>query len=262
VAEIPVPVLPGQFGLFTPERQLLGLLEAAVLEGRFEEARGLRDKLAVREGASPDTTELSVLDRLGDSTFWAQPVEACIDAWRVLDSGWNPRPHVRAQLREGILRRLIDREGAIVVALARPGLLAPVVNFLGKQDGGIEDGRAEAVLRDALALGCAAAPNEFDDPRFVDLLAEDRSSRWLASIGALNRLWPVPALPSPPAPETMPPLAEGDEDDERAQQFWECLRRVVSVPRDSASASEARKRMKVLDSVLHAQFMCQGVERE
>jgi hypothetical protein len=58
-------VLRGQFGLFTAERELLGLLESALLDGRFEDARGLRDALSARQGHSRDTSALAFLDQIG-----------------------------------------------------------------------------------------------------------------------------------------------------------------------------------------------------
>jgi hypothetical protein len=257
-----VPVLRGQFALFTAERELLGLLESALLDGRFEEARELRDSLASREGASRDTVELSVLEQLGQPAFWAQPVDACIDRWLELDGRWEPRPGMKAQVRDGVLRRLVLAFGADAAVRVRPSLLPAVVNLLGKEAIDDEHAAAEALLRDALAAGLIAPSGEFDDPRFVDLLAEDRPPTWLACIGTLNRLWAVPGLSADELALSLPLLPPEEDDEERGAQFWLCLRMAVSHPRDSVGIAEARKRMKALDPALHAQFMRQGVRRE
>jgi hypothetical protein len=255
----PSPVLPGRFALFTAERELLGLLEAALLDGRFEEALDLRNTLSAREGASRDTRELVLLDQLGLSAFWAQPVATCIDRWLERESRWDARPAVRAEVRDGVLRRLVRAHGAAAVVRARPSLLPAIVNFLGK--GLFDEEHAGALLRDALAAGLIAPSGDFDDPRFVDLLAENRSPAWLASIGALNRWWPVPGLSVDELGLALPAVPQ-ENDDERGAQFWLCMRTTVSYARDSAAAGEARKQMRLLDAELHGQFMRQGVARE
>jgi hypothetical protein len=255
-----VVVLAGQLFLFTEERELLGLTGSAIVDGRFEDALRLRDALVEREGPSSDTRQLSVLDQLGDPAFWARPVEQCVDDWMELERGWMAAEGVRDLVRNAVLFRLVSIHGATNVVRARPALLAPVVNVLGGPGTDRGAPTAEELLRDALAVGLSAPSGEFDDPRFVDLLAEDRSPEWLACIGALTRLWPVPAVSAPEVERPLPPLPGDDEA--RGRQFWHCLRLSVSCPRDGEAASEARKRMKLLDSPLHAQFMRQGVRRD
>jgi hypothetical protein len=256
---IPVPVLPGQFVLFTAERELLGLLESALLDGRFEDARGLRDALSARRGPSRDTSELALLDQLGWPAFWTQPVHVCIDRWLELETGWTARPAARAQVRDGVLRRLVRAHGAAALVRAWPSLLPAIVNFLGK--GLTDEEHAGALLRDALAAGLIAPSGDFDDPRFVDLLAENRPPTWLACVGALHRVWPVPGLSADELALALPAVPQ-ENDDERGAQFWLCMRMTVSHARDSAAAGEARKRMRLLDAALHGQFMRQGIARE
>lgn len=256
----PVPVLRGQIALFTVERELLGLLESAIVDGRFEDALGVRGELVAREGPSRETRQLHVLDRLGAPGFWSRPADQCVDAWLEIERGWEgAEPGVRDMVRDGVLLRLVSGHGAAAVIEARPSLLAAIVNFVGKRATEREADAAAALLRDALAAGTAAVSGHFRDAAFVDLLAEDLAPQWLASLGALRRLWPVPSpalrvdLPLAPVPEA---------DEERGSQFWQCLQLATSSPRDSPTAAEARKRMKLLDAALHAQFMRQGVRRE
>jgi hypothetical protein len=112
----------------------------------------------------------------------------------------------------------------------------------------------------ALRRGEGAPRGTFDDPAFVDLLAENRGPGWLACVGALRRLWPVPSADAADLALLLPPGP--DDDDERGRQFWACLRRTVACGRDDPALGDARKRMKQLDADLHAQFMRQGVRRE
>jgi len=72
----------------------------------------------------------------------------------------------------------------------------------------------------------------------------------------------VPRLSADELAPSLPPIPHEEDDEERGAQFWLCLRMAVSYPRDSVGTTEARKRMRVLDAALHAQFMRQGVRRE
>jgi len=257
-----VPPLPGQAGLFTAERELIGLMEAAVVEGRFEEARRFRDTLVALEGASREARRLSVLDRLGLRGFWERPIEQCVDEWHIVERSLaNEDSAAHRLVRSGFLARLITSSAPEAIVRLRPAMLALLVNFLAARDGDSDRaGSAESLLRDALAAGMSAASGGFDEPALVDLLAEDRAPQWLACLGAVRRLWPVPPLDTGSA--TVPPDPPPDGDEERGAQFWHCLRVAVSCARDSVPGEQARKRMKLLDAALHAQFMRQGVRRE
>lgn len=255
-------VLPGQVALFTAERELIGQLEDALVEGRFEEALEIRSALATREGESRDTLELHVLDTLGAAAFWAQSAGACVDQWRSLAEGWERRAATEALVKFGVLQRLVERHGAARVISARPLMMAEVVNFLQRRADDDDAEEATFLLRDALAAGVNASPDDFDDARFVDLLSEDRAPQWLAVVGALGRLWPVPAERWDESDSPLPPCPDDHADHARGELFWRCLRRTVSVTKDGEAGAEARKRMKQLDSALHARFMRQGVRRE
>ncbi len=61
------------------------------------------------------------------------------------------------------------------------------------------------------------------------------------------------------------PVVDSKRSEVTPREVGLCLakaRMTVSYARDSVGASEVRKRMRLLDAPLHAQFMRQGVERE
>ncbi len=105
---------------------------------------------------------------------------------------------------------------------------------------------------------------DLEDEALSDLLSEDLPPRWLACLGGLRRLWPLPR-PEPHevaaferemrASDPLEPLDPLD-DDERALSFWRCLcvaRLGNSV--DERLLQEARKRMKRLNPELHGEYM-------
>lgn len=140
-------------------------------------------------------------------------------------------------------------------------MLAPLINRLCAAASADERLAAEAaaLLRDVLLGGGEPAPGDFDDARIVDLLAENHRPVWLACLGALRQLWPVPPAD---LSELAPVVADSQDDDERGREFWTCLRYTVSCGRDDPTAVAARKRMKQLDADMHALFMRDGVRRE
>lgn len=254
-------VLPGQRGLFTAERELVGLIEVALASGRFEDARRHRDALVALEGPSTRIPELGTLDVVGDVGFWDRPLPVVVSQWLTLHRHLDLLPHLRRLICEGGLSRLLERHTPTELVKAAPSMLAPLTNRLCAAAGSDErlPAEAAALLRDALLDGCEPAPGDFDDDRLVDLLAENRGPVWLACLGALRRLWPVPAAD---LSESAPGAADFQDDDERGREFWACLRRAVSCGRDHPAAVAARKRMKQLDADMHALFMRGGVRRE
>lgn len=139
-------------------------------------------------------------------------------------------------------------------------MLAPFTHRLCQAAGTDErlPAEAAALLRDALLGGLEPAPGEFDDGRIVDLLAEDQGPVWLACLGALRQLWPVPPLGTS---ELGTLVVDSQDGDERGREFWACLRCTVACVRDDPAAVAARKRMKQLDGEMHALFMRDGVRR-
>jgi hypothetical protein len=258
-ADAGVPVLPGQLALFTAEREMLGLMSDAIGRGRFEEALELREALIAREGPSNGTREVALLDQFGVPTFWSRSPGEILRDWLMLDRDPSAGAGVRALLSSGLFVRLLETHEPAALVREEPAVLGPLVNFLSTVDSDADPDPA-ALLRDALLAGHTSAPNDFDDPAFVDLLAENRGPAWLAGIGAMRRLWVVP--PSDAAELALSLSSVPDDDEERGRQFWACLRRAMACGRDDPAAVEARKRMKQLDAELHAQFMRQGLRRE
>jgi hypothetical protein len=170
-------------------------------------------------------------------------------------------PNLRRLIGDDGLSRLLERHAPTELIRVAPAMLAPLTNRLCAAAGTDErlPAEAAALLRDARLDGCEPAPGDFEDVRFVDLLAENRGPVWLACLGALRHLWPVPPADSS---ELAPLVVDSQDDDERGRQFWACLRRTVSCGRDDPAAVAARKRMKQLDADMHALFMRDGVRRE
>jgi len=254
-------VLPGQQGLFTAERELVGLIEAALASGRFEDARRHRDALVALEGPSTRTRELGTLDVVGAEGFWDRPLPIVVTQWLMLHRHLDALPHLRRLICDGGLSRLLERHDPTELVQTAPAMLAPLTNRLCASVGTDQRRPAEAaaLLRDALLGGCEPAPGDFDDDRFVDLLAENHGPVWLACLGALRHLWLVPPADSS---ESAPVVVDSQDEDERGGQFWACLRRTVSCGRDDPAAVAARKRMKQLDADMHALFMRDGVRGE
>ena len=254
-------VLPGQLGLLTAERELVGQIEAALASGRFEDARRHRDALVALEGPSTSTRELAALDVVGDADFWDRPLPIVLTQWLTLHRHLDARPHLRQLICDGGLSRLLERHAPTELVRVAPEMLAPLTNRLCTGAGADErlPAEAAALLCDALLSGRRPAPGYFDDDQVVDLLAENHGPVWLACLGALRQLWPVP--PSD-LPELAPVVVDSQNDDERGREFWACLRVSVSCERDNPAAVAARKRMKQLDADMHALFMRDGVRRE
>ena len=254
-------VLPGQRGLFTAERELVGLIEAALASGRFEDARRHRDALVALEGPSTRTRELGTLDVVGDEGFWDRPLPVVLNEWLTLHRGLDALPNLRRLICDGGLSRVLERHAPTELVRAAPAMLALLTNRLCAAASADErlPAEAAALLRDALLGGCEPAPGDFDDDRVVDLLAENHGPVWLACLGALRHLWPVPPADSS---ELAPLLVDSEDDDERGRQFWACLRRTISCGRDDPAAVAGRKRMKQLDADMHTLFMRDGVRRE
>ena len=255
-------VLPGQPELFTAERELVGQIEAALASGRFEDARRYRDALVALEGPSTRTCDMAALDVVGDAGFWDRPLPVVLNDWLTLHRDLETLPNLQRLICDGGMSRLLDRHGPTELVRAAPAMLAPLTNRLCAAVGADEDipGDAATLVRDALLDGCSPAPEDFDADRLVDLLAEDHRPVWLACLGALRHLWPVP--PADPSELTTPMATNAEDEDERGRQFWACLRRTVSCGRDDPAAVAARRRMRQLHPDMHARFMRDGVRRE
>lgn len=117
---------------------------------------------------------------------------------------------------------------------------------------------AREAVRDVLLAGNELRPLEFEDPAVFDLLGEEGAPEWLASLGAIRRLWPrhTLELENPAAIQTRLAAELPKTDREAALDFWFCL--CVSglgsrIPEDVRHS--AHRRMKQLHSALHEEYM-------
>ncbi len=121
-------VLPGQRGLFTAERELVGQIEAALASGRFADARRHRDALVALEGPSARTRELGTLEVVGDAGFWDRPQPVVLDEWLTLHRHLDALPNFRRLICDGGLSRLLERHAPTELVQAAPAMLAPLTN--------------------------------------------------------------------------------------------------------------------------------------
>jgi hypothetical protein len=257
-------VLPGQTELFTAERELIGQIEAALASGRFEDARLYRDALTVIEGASAGLPDLAALDVIGEARFWDRALPAVLSDWLALDQTLKTPPNFGRLMCDGGLSRLTERYAAAEIVAAAPTMLATLTNRICMAAGENGDLPPDAtkLVRDALLDGRELVPDAFTDDRIIDVLAEDCRPVWLACMGALRNLWPVPPVDPFALNAITATDEESNDEDERALQFWACLRRTVSYGRDHPEAVASRMRMKRLHPDMHALFMRRGVRRE
>ncbi len=248
-----------QIELFAHPVVLARELEVALGLGRFEEAAGLRRLLAEAYGPSRDTVALGFLERLGGLAWQREPGEALV-VWAEIDGQLRERPHLRARLREGVFRRLLESHDAEALVTARPDCLPALAAVLRSgvvttpEEGGR---RARALVRDALLNGRGLESLDFEeDPAIADLLAEDLPPRWLACLGLVRRLWstPPPDEADLEALRSSPAKAPSDET-AAALAFWQCLRVSESADCPEDLLHEARRRMKRLRPELHGLYM-------
>jgi len=244
-----------QIGLFAPRAVLSRELELALVQGRFEEAARLRRLMDDSYGGSVETESLGFLDRLGGG-LWKGPPGEVLATWAEIDAVLEPNAPLQARVRDGVFARLLESHAPEGLAEARLDCLPALTHVLAR---GPEpsDGRRRArlLVRDALVAGRGLEPLDFrHDPPVADLLAENLAARWLACLGAVRRLWPVP----PPAGadlERFRDAAPCASEDDAAQEFWRCL----SVAEDPGGSEEcrhqARRRLKRLQPDFHGQYM-------
>src|SRR6266568_3228594 len=247
-----------QIELFAHPVVLARELEVALGRGRFEEAAGLRRLLGEAYGPSRDTVALGFLERLGGRVWQSQPGEA-LAIWAEIDGQLRERPHLRAGLREGVFRRLLESHRAQALVTARPDCLPALTAVLGS---GVvttpEEGRRRAreLVRDALLDGRGLESLDFEgDAALANLLAENLPPRWLACLGLVRRLWSTPPPDEADIEALRSPPAETRSDEAAALGFWQCLRISESADSSDDLLHEARRRMKRLRPDLHGLYM-------
>jgi hypothetical protein len=238
------PTAPeGQLDLFDDFGLLRHDLESALARADFEAARALRERLADTYGRAA-TRPYRFLDELDD--LWERPAHEALEVWAYAEDDIDPEP-LRRRARQAVLTRLIDLHGAAFLVARAPRALPDVVAALVAGD---DEPAGFALVRDALLAGRNLEPLAFDAPALRDLLAEDLPPRWLACLGAIRRLWPVPTVD-----RATPDAPDEEDDDARADAFWRALGVAQSPAASDAERQEARRRLKCLHPGLHAQHL-------
>jgi len=244
-----------QAALFEDRAVLLRGLDHALEQGEFEEAlRALRSFEAVygQPAEGPPGAGLERLARIS----WEGAGEA-LDTWASVEPFL--RSGTRRRVRDGVFVRLLASHAPESLVRARPDCLPPLSVFLETAPGRLEgEGRREArrLVRDALLTGRVLEPLDFRHDEAVALvLAEDMAPGWLACLGAVRRLWPVPPLSTGEADPLLGPRPDALPAEEPALAFWRCLRVAETPACPEEALHEARRRMKALQPELHLAFM-------
>ena len=245
-----------QLLLFTDRIVLIEALSRAVASADYEEAARIECRLSLGWGEDAVPAALRFVRQLG-AGFWeraSEPAEA-LEAWPVIECSVAPGTALWRRARNGFFGRLLSMHSVEAVVSAHPAALRLVVGTLIDREA-VADARR--LVRDALLAGNNLDMDGVEDPPLAGLLAEDLAPRWLASLGAIRRLWPLPR----PAPEETGAIASGIHDalppdeEARAEAFWDVLRLAelrgaIGEPLVHA----ARRRLKRLNEDLHALYM-------
>jgi hypothetical protein len=222
--------------------------------GRFEDAERARRTLLATTTADA-LTRYSFLAHLGDPATWALPLRALLLVWKDVDAMLRTDRHLRRTVGRAFFNRLLRGHEPHVLSDTDPAVLPDLCRSL--QHRGMPAADAQALcrelLRDALLKGRTLKSHDFvEDPPACQLLSEDLTPEWLACLGAIRGLWRVPPpgegdLVFPVQPEQSPPTTVAGA----ALDFWHCLQ-VATSPGHRRWRPEARRRMKQLNSELHA----------
>lgn len=246
--------VPRQLPLFSEWTRLSGALGDALADADFAAARAICSQIGTTYGQASVPDWAGSLDAIRCDALWnrGDPREL-LAAWRLVDAQL-PSDAQRRTFRRAFLRRLFAIHPPEDVVCGDTTALPLVANAL------VEIGqtaRARLLVRDALLAG-GEVPDIAEDQPVADLLSEDLGPRWLASLGAIRRLWPLP-LPDPAERATLRATLEGAvpaDDADRACAFWDVLRLAEcrsALPESVLHA--ARRRLKCLHPDLHAAYM-------
>lgn len=243
---------PVQLALFSDRATLDAALDDALGNADFAAARRIRDEIGRDHGASA-VTGLEPLDEIAPD-FWERPLSAAerLAAFERLARGLAGNPRRLRRLRRGFFERLFalhEPDDLLDAGPRRLPLLVNALDDLGRR----EDARR--LVRDALLAGVSCRPERFEDAELAAILAERAEPRWLASLGAIRRAWPLPA---PGAAELAALVDELDEPEPeqrgaRALAFWNTLRVAqLDTVLDPRVIEKARARLRRLNPRLHA----------
>ena len=260
-ADLPFGPLEGQLALFDDDVQLRRDLHDAIERGEFERARELRSRLD-ESYDDTDTEPFAFLDELAGDLWQRPPREVLALALEIASEPFMPSS-LAASVPRAVVVRLVATHGVETVLADAPDALPAVFNALSPPpllDDEDIDAQADAagrtparrLVRDALLAGRDLEPLDFHDEAVRDLLAEDASPQWLACLGVVRRLWPV----TPRADnDTAGDAQEDDDDAAQTGAFWRCLQVTEDHNAPQAAVHDARKRMKRLNSTLHAAYL-------
>jgi hypothetical protein len=240
-----------QAALFADRPVLRREVDAALEIGAFEAAIQALIRLEEVYGPPSDGPPASCLESLA-ALSWGD-AGAALDAWSSIMGSLCPGP--RARIQAGVFTRLLEGHSPQDLVRVRPGCLPALASFLiGSARRPEGEGRRESrrLVRDALLAGRPLLSLDFQhDEAVAETLAEDMPPRWLACLGAVRRVWPVPRL----SPAELLEGPTGRESRDEALAFWRCLRVAETPDCPQDLLHEARRWMKALHPGLHAILM-------
>ena len=246
--------MPRQLPLFSEWTGLSGALEQALADADFAAAREICSQIGTTYGQESVPDWAASLDEIRCDALWDRgDLHESLAAWRLVDAQHTSVPQ-RRTFRRAFFRRLFAVHAPEHVVAGDATALPLVANALVEIG---ETARARLLVRDALLAG-GDVPDIAEDQLVADLLSEDLGPRWLASLGAIRRLWPLP-LPDLAERATICATLESAvpaDDADRACSFWKVLRLAEcrsALPEPCLHA--ARRRLKCLHPDLHAAYV-------
>lgn len=248
---------PGeQLPLFEGKTPLLGEVMTGVIDADFHAAREaygrLRESYPMDESVSSFEFLLSVPNDLWTET---RSDEERLSVWQAVAQSLPRNSPGYLKARDGFFGRLLTVTDARELVVAYPLIAPDIANHL-LRTGDWNDARE--CVRDVLLAGNELTPLAFEDHAVSDLLGEEGAPEWLASLGAIRRLWSRYTTEFENAARAQTRLSADlpENDREKAIDFWFCLcisglaSRIPEGIRHSA-----HRRMKRLHPMLHNEFM-------
>jgi hypothetical protein len=248
----PASVLEDQPSLFQRPVMLRVDLDAAIADGRFEDARRCYLELVGDWGESAVPSDTSFVAAL-DLSIFDRPIGELLDRWRRLTDEHCLGRGACQRAWRGLIVRCRGAFSPQALAAVRPECLPHIANALWTTAGDAPGASTEAreLVRDTLCEGHELRAEDFLDGAVRDLLSENLEPEWLASLGALRRVWSVTVVDGTEA-ATVLQRQTGTDRREFGRWFWDCLCVARSPTTTDALRQEARRRMKRLDPELHA----------